>query len=205
MLVIILIFNSIGSGKDYLTSGRYAEAISCFDEALNMNNTLIDVMIMKGEALGKMKNYNLAIKQLEKALYYDPGNDLAKKQLKNIEDNIEFDRRQAMNERKQYSQHRIPTINISGIRNENKQYSDGIILPLAIPPTNPVKKSSTVDEVYKLLKQDRAKEKKKKKESRKKDKYSKDHSPKKESKSKRRKPYDESKSKNEPPHKKTRY
>lgn len=170
-----------------------------------MNNTLIDVMIMKGEALGKMKNYNLAIKQLEKALYYDPGNDMAKKQLKNIEDNIEFDRRQAMNERKQYSQHRIPTINISGIRNENKQYSDGIILPLAIPPTNPVKKSSTVDEVYKLLKQDRAKEKKKKKESRKKDKYSKDHSPKKESKSKRRKPYDESKSKNEPPHKKTRY
>jgi len=173
-----------------------------------MNNTLVDVMIMKGEALGKIKNYDLAIKQLEKVLYYDPGNDAAKKQLKIIEENIENDRRITINERKQSSQHSIPTININGVRNENKQYSVAPVLTLEIPSTNPVKKSSTVDEVYKLLKQDRAKQKKKKKESRKKDKYSRDHSPKKnlhrDSKSRRRS-YDESKSKNEPPLKKTRY
>ena len=75
-----------------MDKGRYAEAVTCFEEVLRVDNIRFEAMIGRGDALTKLKEYDRAIREFGRVLVAYPNNSIAKEHLQRIEDAIEEDR-----------------------------------------------------------------------------------------------------------------
>ena len=65
------------AGKELSSSGNYADAIRCFDQAILKDPFLKDAYILKGQCQEYLNQYDSAIKEFRKLLHFDPDNTAA--------------------------------------------------------------------------------------------------------------------------------
>jgi len=67
----------LNKGEELCDSGRYEEAITCFDNALDLNPENLDSWITKGWILGKLEKHEEALACYDKVIELDPMDELA--------------------------------------------------------------------------------------------------------------------------------
>ncbi len=84
ILMMILALSSCKSADEYLfagkelsSSGNYADAIRCFDQAILKDPFLKDAYILKGQCQQYLNQYDSAIREFRKLLHFDPDNTAA--------------------------------------------------------------------------------------------------------------------------------